>query len=246
MVVLRGATLGIEDLITFAVSFGELVPSWDPFSERADPAPLVQVVEAADSPARKEPGDSTSRHWHTDVSFARRPSPITVLACDAPAVAGGATEFADLRAALRTLPSSTARQLRRLEGIHSFAWRIGSSLRAKHDAEVVDRLTASYPDVRHPLVVVDRGHEALFVSQLCLREVMGIPIGESSRLLEDLLAHATQADNVYSHQWAAGDVLVWNNRAVMHRRSLGPVVGTRRLLRLSTGGVTLRAGAPPT
>ena len=243
VVVLRGAKLDTEGLLEFGGTFGELVQSWDPFAGRAGDEPRLQVVEVADAPSREAPGDSTSRRWHTDVSFVSDPSPFTVLVCQTPAELGGATEFADLRSALGTLPTDLAETARRATAIHSFGWRIGASLRAKQDPAAVDRLCAAYPDVSHPLVVRDRGFDSLFLSELCLRELVGIPEAESDCFVRLLNDHATDVGNVFAHEWMTGDVVVWNNRAVMHRRSLGAVVGTRRLLRMSTRGMSLqRAG----
>lgn len=245
VVVLRGAPIGEDDLVALGSTFGELVPSWDVFSERASSHPLLQVVEAKESPPRAEPGDSTSRHWHTDVSFAAEPSPFTLLACQTVATSGGSTEFADLRGAFASLSLAAAERVRQANAIHSFRWRLGASLRMKHDPVQVEALCARYPDVRHPLVVVDHGREALFLSQLCLQRIDGFHANESDELLRDLLTHATRTENVYVHEWATGDIVLWNNRAVMHRRTLGRVVGTRRLLRVSTKGTALVRGGVP-
>jgi taurine dioxygenase len=130
---------------------------------------------------------------------------------------GGNTYFADMFAAYETLPRQLKNAAEGLVAVHDASRNSAGMLRKGYN-EVTDvRETIG---ARHPLVRTDRqtGRKALFLGRRPNSYVTGMSITESEALLDALWAHATQKRFTMCHKWRVGDVLMWNNLAVLHRR----------------------------
>lgn len=154
--------------------------------------------------------------WHTDSSFREVPSKGSILHGIETTNAGGNTLFANMYAAYDTLPDSMKRRIEGLQVVHDHDFIIAQSkeLAARQDKGKYDAL----PPVRHPLVQVHpvTGRRSLFLSPHTMAGIVGMPDGEARRLLDELIAHATQDRFVYKHVWARDDVIMWDNRCTMH------------------------------
>jgi len=165
-------------------------------------------------------------NWHTDQSYRRPPPDITLLlAMQIPPANQGQTLFADCTAAFAALEPELQQRLQNLQGIHAPSW-IGRSREAVEKAEVpVDLLPHQLPQ-RHPLVRKHpvSGELSLFICEEKQMDyvdgpVVGLgpgPDGEGAQLIRDLLVHATQPEFVYSHEWQVGDLLIADNRNLLH------------------------------
>lgn len=154
-----------------------------------------------------------NRLWHTDASFENPPGRYSMLSARViPAVAPD-TEFADTRSAYDALPADTKARLDGLTVHHSIA-HSRETLGFEFSAEEAERLKGSH----HPLIrtVPGSGRKALYVASHASR-IMEMPVPEGRLLLQDLIEHATQPQFVYRHAWRASDLVIWDNRASMHR-----------------------------
>ena len=154
--------------------------------------------------------------WHTDSSYMPLAAKASILSAHVIPSTGGQTEWADMRAAYDALDEGTKARIATLSAYHSLYYSQG---RIGHKAAV----GSSYgfhtddPPLRslvkvHPVT----GRKSLFIG----RHAYGIPgfaPEESERLLADLVTFACQAPRTYSHVWQPGDVVVWDNRCVLHR-----------------------------
>lgn len=152
--------------------------------------------------------------WHSDSSF-KQPSAkySLLLACILPEQ-GGETEFADMRAAYATLPDEVKAEIERLVAEHSaFHSRIQLG-----DQQYTPEDLAKYPTVAWPIVRTHPGSQrkTLFIGAHATH-IVGWPVPEGRLLLAELLEHATQRQFVYRHTWRPGDLVIWDNRAVLHR-----------------------------
>lgn len=161
-------------------------------------------------------GTLANQLWHSDSSFQQRPIKYSALYAVTipPASEGGDTEFCDLRAAYDALPEKTKHEIDGLVGRH-FAFH--SRFMLGDDKYTPEQLSAM-PAAHWPLV---RTHPAshrkvLFVGSHC-SEIVGMTIPESRLLVSELMEHATQREFVYRHQWRVGDLVMWDNRATLHR-----------------------------
>jgi len=165
-------------------------------------------------------------NWHTDQSYRRPPPDITLLlALEVPPPDQGRTLYADCTAAFAALDEDKQRLLQTLEGIHAPSW-IGRSRAAVENGEPLLELLPHQRPQRHPLV---RRHPVTGKLSLYICEekqmdyvdgpVVGMepgPHGEGAALVRELLAHATQRKFVYAHQWRPGDLLIGDNRNLLH------------------------------
>jgi alpha-ketoglutarate-dependent 2,4-dichlorophenoxyacetate dioxygenase len=155
-----------------------------------------------------------NRLWHTDSSFKYLPARASLLYALVIPPVGGHTEFADLRAAYDALPEDMKRRLDGLVAEHSLAYS-----RAKTGfADFTEAEQTTLPPV--PQVVVrtipENGRKSLYIASHAGR-ILGMPEAESRALLDELMAHATQRQFVYTHRWRVHDLVMWDNRCTMHR-----------------------------
>jgi alpha-ketoglutarate-dependent 2,4-dichlorophenoxyacetate dioxygenase len=168
------------------------------------------------------------RIWHTDGSFKARPSIASLLrACIVPPE-GGHTQFASLRAAYNALPAEKQREYENSIAVHHFA----HSRRHMGITFLSPEEEAKFPAMRHPMVRVNpvNGKKALYVSGYA-SHIEGMDQEVGCQLLEELLAFASQEAFVYDHRWAVGDLVMYDNRASLHRASEYAIGDFPRMLR---------------
>jgi len=165
-------------------------------------------------------------NWHSDQSYRRPPPDITLLlAVRTPPPDQGQTLVADCTSACAALTPETRERLRHLNGVHAPSW-VGRSREAVEKGEpILDLLPHQLPQ-RHPLLRQHpvSGEESLFVCEEKQMDFVDGPVaeletgpnGEGARLIRELLAHSTQEKFVYAHQWQVGDLLIADNRNLLH------------------------------
>jgi alpha-ketoglutarate-dependent 2,4-dichlorophenoxyacetate dioxygenase len=154
------------------------------------------------------------RLWHSDSSFRPVPAKYSLLSARVLPSWGGNTEFADMRAAYDALDTRTKAEVEGLVCLHSLAY----SRAAIGFTELSEEEMAAFEPVRQRLVRSHpvTGRKSLFLSAHA-GAIEGWTIPEARMFLRDLTEHATQPDFVYSHVWRPGDIVIWDNRQVMHR-----------------------------
>ncbi len=171
------------------------------------------------------------RNWHSDSSFKRVPAKASLLHARILPPDGGATEFASLRAAYNALPEDGKRRLEGLVAIHHYATsRRGMDIKISSDEE-----DKRFPPV--PQAIIRRnpvnGRKALFVGSHA-SHIQDMPEAEGRALLAELLEFATRRDFVYRHQWRARDLVMYDNRAVLHRATPYAITEHPRVLHRTT------------
>jgi alpha-ketoglutarate-dependent 2,4-dichlorophenoxyacetate dioxygenase len=154
--------------------------------------------------------------WHTDSSFKYLPARASLLYARAIPPLGGHTQFADMRAAYDALSDATKHQLTGLVAEHSLITsreRIGFT-------NFTDEERNNLPAVPQVLVrtLPENGRRTLYLASHAGR-VLGMPDGEGRALIDELIAHATQPQFVYTHRWRPHDLVMWDDRCTMHRGS---------------------------
>jgi alpha-ketoglutarate-dependent 2,4-dichlorophenoxyacetate dioxygenase len=155
-----------------------------------------------------------NRLWHSDSSFKAVPAKFSLLSARLIPSAGGNTEFADMRAAYDTLDDETKAEVEDLVCEHSQIYSrslLGFSDFTEEDRirlkPVLQRLVRSHPST---------GRKSLYLASHA-GAIVGWPVPEARALLRDLIEHATQRQFVYAHEWKQWDLVMWDNRATMHR-----------------------------
>ncbi|MGD1065835.1 MAG: TauD/TfdA family dioxygenase [Vulcanimicrobiaceae bacterium] len=201
-------------LLAFAENFeGEL----DDFGHEKTVDPddhRVLFLSSKPEPGKKWDGYKQGAHWHSDRSYTPRPATGTfVYAKEVPEV-GGDTLFANQYLACETLSPKLAEIVRTLSGIHSQANLGHSGVRAPGDVVSAYRKggSAIHSAVKtHPAT----GREALYVGER-VRQFVGMTEEESRPLVEVLNRHAVRHEFLYRHRWRVDDLVMWDNRALMH------------------------------
>lgn len=155
-----------------------------------------------------------NRLWHTDSSFKRVGALASLLYARSIPPVGGHTEFADERAAYDALSETTRRRLDSLVVEHSIfnsRARLGFT-----DFSAEER--AGLPPVPQVLVrtLPESGRKSLYLASHAGR-ILGMPEQDGRALIDELVAHATQRQFVYTHRWRVHDLVIWDNRCTMHR-----------------------------
>ena len=155
-----------------------------------------------------------NRLWHTDSSFKRLPALASLLYARSIPTIGGHTEFADERAAYDALSEDMKRRLHSLVAEHS----IFNSRAKLGFSNFSDEERQGMPPV--PQVVVrtipESGRKSLYLASHAGR-IFGLPEQEGRALIDELVAHATQRQFVYTHRWRVHDLVIWDDRCTMHR-----------------------------
>lgn len=180
-----------------------------------------------------------AENWHSDWSFLDRPPAGTcLLAIDIPPV-GGDTLFADQGAAFAALPDDKKDHLRSLTAIHSA--KLAYAPDGTYGAKDKGRSMAIRPDESaretrtHPLVLrhPETGVECLFSTLGYIVGIEGMPDEEAFPFLGELAAWQSRDEFVYRHRWESGMLVLWDNRAVLHKAT-GGYEGHRRELHRTT------------
>jgi taurine dioxygenase len=237
VVVFRGQRLEPEQFLRFARRFGSPEPHvLDQFHHREHPDILVLSNVVRDSePIGLSDGGT---YWHTDYSYLDIPARATLLySMEVPKV-GGNTLFADQVAAYADLPESMKKRLDGLMGIHLYGNR--------DDMDPTSRTRAYPPDerqkqvrgithLRHPIVRRHplTGRKALYAVSGTSIGIEGMPEDEALSLLRELTAHSTQPKYQFSVSYGVGDVVAWDNAAVLHSATLVDPNDARTLWRIT-------------
>jgi len=155
-----------------------------------------------------------NRLWHTDSSFKRLPALASLLYARSIPPVGGHTEFADERAAYDALPDDMKRRLASLVAEHS----IFNSRARLGFSNFNDEERRAMPPVPQVIVrtIPESGRKSLYLASHAGR-ILGMPDAEGRALIDQLVAHATQRQFVYTHRWRVRDLVMWDNRCTMHR-----------------------------
>ena len=172
-----------------------------------------------------------NRLWHTDASFQDPAGRYSMLSAKVVPPVDADTEYADMRAAYDALPEEGKARLEGLRVHHSIAYS-RQTLGFEFSESEQDALKGAI----HPLVrTIPRSkRRSLYVASHASR-IIDWPVPEGRLLLRDLIEHATRPEFVYRHQWHVGDLVIWDNRATMHRaRPFDDARYRRELRRVTT------------
>jgi taurine dioxygenase len=222
VVVFHDQSLSDPQLIAFSKNFGELDPPGpnpfgEPFlKEHPELNVISNVVEAGKPIGNLGDGEAV---WHADMTYVDVPPKAAMLhALEVPPpAAGGNTYFANMFAAYDALPANLKAAADGKIAIHDASRNSAGMLRKGYQDVTDVRQTVG---ARHPLVRTDvkTGRKALFLGRRPSAYVLGLSVAESDALLDALWAHATQPRFAMCHEWKVGDLLMWNNLSVLHRR----------------------------
>ena len=229
LLVFRGQTLAAEDLVNLVRRFGTPVTSSNLHQRNLEERTANQLLnlppEITVVSNLKEKGKTIGILgdgeivWHSDFSFKERPTAARMLlAMDVPPLErGGNTFFLNCYAAFDALSEDLKK---RISGkTVKQANIVDTAMKLRPGASLDDDVRQT-PGPSHPIISThpETGCNTIFLGRRHGAYVNGCSLEESEALLNELWTHCTQPRFCYEHRWAAGDVVVWDNRATLHRR----------------------------
>lgn len=214
VLVVRDQTLRPAELLAAVRLFGDVFPQHNTRFALQD-CPEIHYISNQDrypDGRRYIPGSG----WHTDHSNDTRPPKATVLHAVHLPDAGGDTQFLNMGAAYDALPDAIRGRIDGLMAIHVYQ----SSHSQRKLMTLPDAAKERVPNaVLHPLVRThpDTGRKSIYINPIRIEGIVGLDHKEALPLLEDLLAHASQLSFEYRHRWKAGDLVMWDNRCMLHK-----------------------------
>ncbi|MGV3626149.1 MAG: TauD/TfdA dioxygenase family protein [Betaproteobacteria bacterium] len=240
VVVVRGQPISDPQLLALGRSFGPLEPPGmsiigKPYIDEYPDILVISNLMANGQPmGNLGAGEAI---WHTDMSYRPKPCTIAILHALEVPPAGGNTYFANQYMAYETLPANLKMKLEGAELIHDETYNSGGQLR-KGFKEISDPREA--PGARHKIFRTHplTGRKALYLGRRRNAYILGLPLEESERLLDQLWAHASRPEFVWYNEWQVGDTLIWDNRCLIHRRDSFDASERRMMHRVQIQGET--------
>jgi alpha-ketoglutarate-dependent taurine dioxygenase len=203
--------LGIDDATQ--VAFSKRLGQVEIFGKGINPEIFLVTLDPAKNPAASYLRGTFD--WHIDGCTDDVPIMATILSAHAVAEAGGETEFASTYAAYDDLTEAEKVRYLSLRVVHSL--EASQRLVSKDPSPEEVAFWRTRPSKEHPLVWTHQSGRRSLVLGATASHVADMDPDESRELLADLLARSTTPDRVYRHKWSVGDLVIWDNRGVLHR-----------------------------
>ncbi len=199
VLVFPSQSLAPEDQMNFARRWGSLVKF--PYGGLED-YPDIIVLKNNGKTA------DVNQHWHSDMTYNQAPPKLTMLYAHAAPEFGGDTAFANQHLAYQGLSDGMKSVLNNMNATHS----------AEGLAKLFGQETATAPKAVHPMIRSheETGDKALYVCRAFTQDISGFHRDESKALLEFLFSHSVRMEYQTRHHWQAGDLVMWDNRSVLH------------------------------
>jgi len=221
LLLFRNQKLSDPDLIQFGKRLGELDIAPFGYTNNQKEREYAEMVIISNVKEGGTPigvlGDAEVV-WHSDNSYRENPLSFSLLHSIEIPVEGGETGFTNMYLAYETLPSEIKSKIQHLVIKHDITYNSAGELRRgfKHSSDPITVPGPYHPIVRtHP----DTGYNALYLGRRPNAYICGLSVEESEKLLNLLWAHATQEQFTWHHTWKLVDLLIWDNRCLMHRRN---------------------------
>lgn len=245
MLVFRDQSLTPEQQVGFSKRFGDLVVRISgEFLHPQFPEVLVLSNRVVDGKAAGASTAYAGQFWHSDLTYAEKPSMGSILHALEVAEEGGDTAWSNMYTAWDTLPETMRAHIGGLKAIHMRDRRRNprTPLDDAFDRDVNAYYSIEVPDSLHPMVRThpETGRKALYVSPRFTVGIDGMDDAEGQPLLDELFDHQIRPEFIYRHKWCQGDLVFWDNSSTIHLACGGiKPPGVRHLHRTSIAG-----GAP--
>ncbi|MDX1483066.1 MAG: TauD/TfdA family dioxygenase [Alphaproteobacteria bacterium] len=237
LIVLRDQHIDEDQQIAFGRRFGDVAP-WSRFADEQEGKnanPYIMLVSNL-----KENGEYVGSlqegeiQFHSDGIYTEEPTAATMLYAEQPTEHGGETAYGNMYLAYDRLPDDVKARIDGMKARHAFTYN--SLVIADNEQKLATGAKveeAVHPVVRaHPVT----GRKALYVNRLMTREILGMDAEEGRALLAFLYDHLEKPEFIYEHKWRKGDVLLWDNRCLVHARRDFPPSELRIMKRLTIKG----------
>ncbi|MGE3175062.1 MAG: TauD/TfdA dioxygenase family protein [Planctomycetota bacterium] len=222
LVVFRGLDLNDDDYLTMARRFGRPQVYFQDHYHHPD-HPEIFVSSNVEMGGKKVGVAGTGRFWHSDYQFFDEPLSWTFVYPKVIPRGDRATLYVDMVAAWRELPAHLRRELEHARCFHEAVmyYKVQPRDVDRAIAELMQEFRQLSPGAGHPAVITHpvSGEQALYVSEGFTMKVEGRSHEDSQRILQEVFAFLREPQRVHAHPWGAGDLMLWENRTLIHRSS---------------------------
>ena len=221
MLVFRDQDLLPGEQVAFSERFGELVVRVSgEFLHPEFPPVLILSNRIINGKSEGATDAYAGSHWHSDLTYAERPSFGSMLHALEVADEGGDTAWANMYEAYDTLNNEIKERIDGLKAIHVRDRRRNprAGIPGNFDRDVNAYYDIKVPDSIHPMVRTHpvTGRKALYVSPRFTVAIEGVDDAEGQPLLDELFDHQKKPDFMFRHKWKTGDLVFWDNSATIH------------------------------
>ena len=234
LILFRDVDLPPATQVALARNFGEVqvhvLSQYHGYKEHPE-IYMLSNLDQDGNPSGKHP-DRGTLFWHTDGSWKERTGQATMMYSEIVPPEGGETEFADMYSAYELLPAAIKARIEGRQVIHNFDF---SRTRRHGEDPLTAEQRAKVPPVAHPIVRThpETGRKAIFLGDHA-EYIVGMDYDEGRALIEELNRLAIHPDLTYEHHWTARELMLWDNRCVMHRATAYDPATQRRVIRRCT------------
>ena len=246
MLVFKDQKLGANDLAAFTEHFGPL-DSHILKQYTHNDNPSVYVISNVED--RLANVNDVSLNWHTDLAYKSNPSAFVALYAERVPEEGADTCFASAQRVYKQMTDAEKARLRGREATYSFVQlHVKRTKLEPKTAPLTPQQLAENPDVHHAVLRrhPDTGDEILYVNLPDCAGIEGLPQEEALGIVKDLFDRITDPSHVHRHKWSVGDLVIWDNRTLLHSASWFDAERyQRRMLRTCVKGEKPMLSAPP-
>ena len=228
LVVVPGERMAPGETLAFAKTFGKPMTQLLRYKHSGDVPEVSVMVSTLMADGTTDKTAIRAEDWHTDDSYFAVPAKATLLHGIEIPSRGGSTWFCNMHSVYEALPATARQRIDGMRAIHGYDTR---RARNRPSARTPQEI-AETPDVEHPLVRThpETGRKALYLNPNRLDRIVGLERAESDALLDALADEARKPQHHFGHVWQAGDIVIWDNRATMHRVMVDYPMGEPRIM----------------
>lgn len=216
---IRNQTISAQEYIAFAKQLGAPIKFIEPEYRHPD-YPEIFVVSNVKNGNKKIGMDRVGRYWHSDSAFLQNPLPLTMLYAQQVPEQGGETAFVDMHHVLKELPQELQELLNDREVEFNAMPRY---IITKKDVglsyeELVESIANRLPSVTHPAIITHpvTQEKVLYISEGFANRICDLPKEQSDEILNTIFKLTEHSATKFAHQWRKGDIVIWDNRSVVH------------------------------
>ncbi|WP_108662882.1 TauD/TfdA dioxygenase family protein [Acuticoccus kandeliae] len=237
LLVLPTSGVSPTDQVAFSRLFGPLeIHAETRFVDPTHPE-IIRIGNYRENGEPKAAFSVGVEQWHADSSYRPLMSVGSLFYGEIVPPEGGDTLFADATTAYEELPAGTKERIKDLFAVHDYEY-FDRWLNLVNEGRrpYTDEMRAKFPPHRQPLVRTHpvTGERSLLLCPAVISHLEGLPAEESRLIIDALISFATQDRYVYRHKWTEGDLVIWDNRAVLHTASSFDATRYTRLMRRTT------------
>ena len=228
LVVVPGGRMAPPQTLSFARAFGTPRTQLLRYKRSGDVPEVSVMVSTLMADGTTDKTAIRAEDWHTDDSYFAVPAKATLLHGIEIPSCGGSTWFCNMHSVYEALPAKLRQRIDGMRAIHGYDTpRARNRPSARTPQEI-----AETPDVEHPLVRThpETGRKALYLNPNRLDRIVGLERAESDALLDELADEARKPRHHFGHVWKTGDIVIWDNRATMHRVMIDYPEGEPRIM----------------